>query len=279
MSSRLILLVLSMLALLAAPACAQDRYGEVYEADADAAALIDAALGQAAAEDKLVLILFGANWCHDSRGLAHRLMTDPVLTPVVEAHYVLTPIDIGIRHRNLDQLQRFGVAAAYGTPTLVIADPQAGLVNAGTVHDWRASDDAGTEDIAAYLAVLAGAPAPFEGPVASVHINAAAEGWASRAEAFTHGDNEALDAYAAGLSRSLTRLAMGREARAGDRAIVSRADAQALGLAVSEDVTSIVLERLNRIRQDIPERRARELEESAEARAEESASSPSDGTD
>jgi thiol-disulfide isomerase/thioredoxin len=252
--------------LLVAPACAQERYGEVYDPEADAAAQIDAALSQAAAEDKQLLILFGANWCHDSRGLAHRLMTDPLLAPLVENHYVVTPVDIGLRHRNLDQLQRFGVAAAYGTPTLIIADAEGALVNTGTVHDWRASDDAGVEDVAAYLAVHAAVPSPIEGPVATVDINAAAMGWTSLTSAATDGRDPELAAYAAGLARSLTRLSLGRESRAQGRAIIARAEAEALGLAVSEDVTETIAARLNRIEQNIAERFERERGEAAEAR-------------
>lgn len=233
MSFRPFILVFAALAL--APACAEERYGAVYDADADAAGQIDAALRQAAAQDKQVLLLFGANWCHDSRGLAHRLMTDRLLAPLVEDHYVFTPVDIGVRHRNLDQLQRFGVAAAYGAPTLVIADADGGLINTDTVHDWRASDDAGVEDVAAYLAVHAAAPAPIEGAVATVDIAAAAESCTSLSEAMTDGSDPELAAYAA-------------------------------GLAVSEDVTETVLARLNRIEQDIAERRARERDETADAR-------------
>lgn len=266
MSIRPFILLFAALALLLAPACAQERYGEVYDAGADAAAQIDAALGQAAAQDKPVLILFGANWCHDSRGLAHRLMTDSLLAPLVEDHYVLTPVDIGVRHRNLDQLQRLGVAAAYGTPTLIIVEADGGLINPGTVHDWRASDDAGVEDVAAYLAVHAAAPSPIEGPVAIVDINAAAQSWSSLPEAARDGSDSELAAYAAGLARSLTRLSMGRESREQGRAIIARAEADALGLAVSDDVTELVLARLNRIEQDIAERRARERDETTEAR-------------
>ena len=255
---------------LAVPACAQERYGEVYDPEADAAALIDAALVQARDEGKTALFLFGANWCHDSRGLAHRLEDDPRLIDFVDAHYVVTPIDIGMRHRNIDQLQRFGVSAAYGTPTLVIVDSDGALLNSDTVHDWRASDDAGTADIAAYLALHAGVAPPIEGPVAVADIEMAAQGWPSRIQALeAEPDDADLIVYANGLSRSLARLSLGREARSQERDIVSRAEAERLGLEVSEDLTDAVGERLNRIQQDLPERMARELEETAEARADE----------
>jgi hypothetical protein len=73
MTPRLILALMAALTLGAATACAQERYGEVYDETADAAAQIDAALAEAAARAGPALLVFGANWCHDSRGLAHTL--------------------------------------------------------------------------------------------------------------------------------------------------------------------------------------------------------------
>lgn len=92
------------------------------EASRNLAAAKTAALSQ----NKLVLAVFGADWCHDSRALAGLLGT-PRFTALTEQHYVVTFIDVGAPQqgegRNLDLLARYGVTDVVGTPNLLVIDP------------------------------------------------------------------------------------------------------------------------------------------------------------
>ena len=61
----------------------------------DAGADVDAALERAMASGKHVLLVMGANWCHDSRALAGWLET-PRFQELVEAEYELVFVNVGL---------------------------------------------------------------------------------------------------------------------------------------------------------------------------------------
>ena len=92
----------------AAPAHPEAR---AYSEKADAAGDVDAALARAAASGKRVLLVLGANWCHDSRALAGWLET-PRFAALTAAHYEVVFVDVGVPQtgegRNLEIARRFG---------------------------------------------------------------------------------------------------------------------------------------------------------------------------
>lgn len=238
------------LLLLAAPACADDRPGAVYDAQADAGAEIDAALAAAQARGAPALLVFGANWCHDSRGLAAHLSENPALAAFMDETYEIVFVDIGERDRNLDQLARFGVGAVYGTPTPVIVEADGTPVQAQTVHAWRTAYDAGPSDLAAYFARHSGAEAAPVTAEASADLTAIAQNWPSyRAalealEGLPEGRRADARAYVDGLAVSMARLSLGRVARDLDYAAADRADLEALGADPGVDLDTEVAERL-----------------------------------
>ncbi len=100
---------------------------------------IDVALAQAERTGKRVLLIFGGNWCHDSRGLAAKF-EEPELATVIRENFELVWIDIGFRDRNMNVLRGFGVNRIYGTPVVLILSPSGDILNGDTIHDWRAAD-------------------------------------------------------------------------------------------------------------------------------------------
>lgn len=250
-----------------------------YTEGADAVSVIDAALAQARDDDKQALILFGANWCHDSRGLASKLEEDAQLSTLIEEHYVLVRVDVGQRHRNQDQLQRFGLGESFGTPTLVISDGAGALQNGLTAHDWRTADSAALSDVAIYLSRYAGAEAEGEAPVLGADLGAIAQGWPPYAQALTEiearlaaGEMSEADAarartYATGMARSIARLGMGRVAEAQAVGIADIADLQALGLTPASDLTAAVIERISEVEFDLLARLVSQDAETADALA------------
>lgn len=121
-------------------------YDETRDANAD----VDAALDAAAISDKNVLLVLGANWCHDSRGLARNFQREE-LAQVVSDHYELVYVDVGRRDRNLDVGARFDVPELYGTPTVLILSPDGTLLNRETVHEWRTADSKPYDETLAYF--------------------------------------------------------------------------------------------------------------------------------
>jgi hypothetical protein len=83
-------------------------------------------LDRAGADNRLALVVLGANWCHDSRALASRLHRPP-LTELVQQHYELVFVDAGFLDKARAVMQQFGVALYYATPTVLIIDPASGL--------------------------------------------------------------------------------------------------------------------------------------------------------
>ena len=259
-------------------AAASDHHGgsDYYDEAANASAVIDAALARAGDEGKSTLLIFGANWCHDSRGLAGHLEADEQLSAFLDEYFIVEHIDVGIRHRNLDQLHRFGVSGVYGTPTLIVLDTEGQAVNGHTAHDWRTADDASTADIMAYLSHHAGfAHAPEA--VYSVDFERVIEAWPSYVEAarwhgealedgrLTEDDARAFHDYLKGIARSMTRLEMGRHGRNEGLEIIAFDDLQALGLQAEADLTDMIIDRLKSREMDLVARYETQTAETAQA--------------
>lgn len=116
--------------------------GAIFDPSLDASAAVDTALAKAAAEDRLVLLVMGANWCHDSRALASYLM-EPELAAVLDEKFEPVFLNVGLPQTgdgyNLDIAERFGVTPA-GTPNVLVLNGEGELIN--TPQDavsWRNS--------------------------------------------------------------------------------------------------------------------------------------------
>lgn len=110
--------------------------GRLYLPSDDAMGDLSRTLEQARNTGKLALVIFGANWCHDSRGLAARLQQDPLKSLIAE-HYQTLFVNVGNLSEGRDVIQSLGVPIYYATPTVLIVDPATGnLVNEGDRHMW-----------------------------------------------------------------------------------------------------------------------------------------------
>jgi thiol-disulfide isomerase/thioredoxin len=134
-----------------------------YAVTADAMGDVDAALARAAAGGKRVLLVMGANWCHDSRALAGWLET-PRLSALVAERYEQVFVNVGLPQtgdgHNLAIAQRFGLADFPGTPALLVLTAEGALVNADTAQSWRNAATRSEDAIHTELAALAEAPLP-----------------------------------------------------------------------------------------------------------------------
>ena len=111
---------------------------------------MDAALARAQLSDKRVILVMGANWCHDSRGLAG-WFAQPRFAAMLEAKYELVYVDVGHRDRNIDIAQRFGLKTIKGTPTVLVLSPQGILLNPKSAPKWRNAASRTEEDIFSYF--------------------------------------------------------------------------------------------------------------------------------
>lgn len=110
--------------------------GAVFDPARNAVADVDAALAAARISGRAVLIVFGGNWCHDSRALATLFASDR-FRPMLAARYELVFVDVGMRDRNLDLARRFGLDGIAGTPTVLILAPDGRAQNLRDAPRWR----------------------------------------------------------------------------------------------------------------------------------------------
>lgn len=114
-----------------------------YDDVANPSADITAAIAQAAAEQKLVLLEFGANWCEDCRKLGKDFKQHP-LSEVIAENFVVVPVHVGEFDTNLDVVERYGNPIELGIPAIVIIGPDNRVLfssDAGELANARSMSD------------------------------------------------------------------------------------------------------------------------------------------
>ena len=100
-----------------------DIYPDPSRAEAD----VTAALKQAAANRKHVILDFGGNWCTDCHVLDY-FFHDASNRPLLEAGYILVHVNIGHMDANVDLASRYGVPLQRGVPALAVLDSRGKLL-------------------------------------------------------------------------------------------------------------------------------------------------------
>jgi thioredoxin 1 len=112
-------------------------------------------LAAAKAQNKNVMIVFGANWCGDCKMLDGEFKK-PALAALLDKHYVDREGRRRSRfNKNLDVVKPYGEVIKKGIPSIVIATPANELVyatNGGELADARKMGEAG---VAAFFQNLA----------------------------------------------------------------------------------------------------------------------------
>lgn len=129
-----------------------------YPAEVNGPALLDAALADAAAGGKLAVIVFGADWCHDSQALAWVLTSD-TFNSRFGARFAVTFIDVGVpqksQGRNLDLVRGFGVKSMKGTPAMFVISPQGKRINSKKdAVSWRNAHSRGEAAILGWFETI-----------------------------------------------------------------------------------------------------------------------------
>ncbi len=86
--------------------------------DAELTAALDAAKASAAANDRRILLDFGADWCPDCREVL-RLSHEPAMAELLAEKYETIVIDVGRFDQHTELLERYGIERI---ATLVVLD-------------------------------------------------------------------------------------------------------------------------------------------------------------
>ena len=126
---------------------------------ADDSAMLEAELAKAKAAGKLTVIVFGADWCHDSRSLA-KVLTSPAFTDEFGARFAVIFVDVGVpqagQGRNLDLVKRYGVKNLKGTPAMFVISPKGKRINSKKdAVGWRNADSRKPEEVLDWFRKLA----------------------------------------------------------------------------------------------------------------------------
>ena len=161
----LLMMAIMLVASYQVSASEEEGFDSPYKPSADVMADVDRTLEAAKEKGRLALIVMGATWCHDSRGLAKRFRDESV-GEVLDQDYEVLFVDVGYLDQARAVNRRFGMPSIYATPTVMIVDPETEeLKNKRTMHMWRAADSISYPDTRDYFAREAklareAAPAP-----------------------------------------------------------------------------------------------------------------------
>jgi thiol-disulfide isomerase/thioredoxin len=135
----------------------QDRYiTAAYDPAQNGMEQLDAALVKAKAANRNLVVVLGANWCHDSAALANDIAAKPLAKLFAEKLDVVF-IDVGRpkipgKGRNLDVPRRFGIDQLVGTPTVLVLSPDGKMLNdAADAKSWRNAASRKSKDVEAYF--------------------------------------------------------------------------------------------------------------------------------
>ncbi len=114
---------------------------KLFDATRNAQDDVDAALERAQAGNKTVVVVMGANWCHDSIGLAGWFETSRFV-PMMRDRYELVYVDVGTPQTghglNLDISKRFGIKKVKSTPLVMLVSADGKLLNSKKdAASWR----------------------------------------------------------------------------------------------------------------------------------------------
>ena len=135
----------------------EDRYSTIaFDPTEDAASRLEVKLKGVAISGKKLLIIMGANWCHDSAALANMLDSGRFVGMITQNYEVLF-VDVGTpqtgRGRNLEIARRFGVKKIKGTPTVLVVSPKGKLLNTKKdAASWRNAASRAEDAVYRYFA-------------------------------------------------------------------------------------------------------------------------------
>ena len=128
---------------------------DIYDVHADGAAQVAAAVRQAAAEHKRVIVDFGANWCIWCRRLSSTLEGDPGVSKALKRDFVVVQVDVNTRNgvkRNADLNTKYGNPTEHGIPVLVVLDSDGRQLTTKDSGELEEGDAHSPAKIMAFLA-------------------------------------------------------------------------------------------------------------------------------
>ncbi|MEP0200697.1 MAG: thioredoxin family protein [Halioglobus sp.] len=118
-------------------------------------------------QQQLLMVVLGANWCHDSRDFSDKLEQNEIASQLSPRYHVLK-VNVGYFDTLQPLLGLFDIPVLYGTPTVIVVEPATGQVlNNATLSYWRSSETHSVEETLAYFSDYPAQPKNIPEPALS----------------------------------------------------------------------------------------------------------------
>lgn len=112
---------------------------------------LDALEQNAAAEQKLLLLVLGSDWCHDSVALLKQFNRPP-LAAQLRQRFSIALVDVGYLQYGAATAQRYQLPLYYGTPTVMVINPaNRQLLNKADLMHWTNAASMSASDYQQYF--------------------------------------------------------------------------------------------------------------------------------
>lgn len=109
---------------------------DIYPPPEQAQADLSAALKQAAAQHRRVIVDFGGNWCTDCHVL-DSYMHDSTNQPLVDANFLVVHVNVGRIDQNLDIAERYAIPLKSGVPAIAVLSSRGKLLYSQTGGEFK----------------------------------------------------------------------------------------------------------------------------------------------
>lgn len=120
--------------------------GYKFDTEADPTQHYNAALSSANEQGKLVLVVFGSEWCPDCRSLNQKMTQSP-LRDTLENSFVVTHVDIGNWDLNMAFAANFGEPVAKGIPSIAIVEPEGKILYVSEAGEFASARSSGIDSL------------------------------------------------------------------------------------------------------------------------------------
>jgi thiol-disulfide isomerase/thioredoxin len=108
---------LFLIILISSVSAAAEKY--TYDPQADPYQLLVSSVEKAKNEDKLILVVFGSDWCPDCRSFNKKLGKNP-LSKTIKSKFIVMHVDVGEWDKNIPFTEEFGKPIDGGIPSIAI---------------------------------------------------------------------------------------------------------------------------------------------------------------
>lgn len=148
------LLFLATLWSSAVNATSDEKLAQFYKPSDSQPPTLSEAMKLAQTQDKLLLVLVGAGWCHDSLALAD-YFSSPRVKKTLSKGYIVYKINAQWLTDLTQELSQIHHPAYFGTPSLLIVDPVSQMVvNRDSVQRWQSAHSESMPALNKYLSLM-----------------------------------------------------------------------------------------------------------------------------